>query len=285
MKKLLCIVIAIVLIAKSVFCAGARGYAYSNPDFQYLDETLTIKDNQVYICADGITENYCWGVYLKTEDGNSGKTDVYLGKDCLSKPQILSVDSDIAYSVWEKGNLGSSGSAIHYKFNTTGGTYKKVRYKLSNIDRFNEDGSYTDRGIDYYFAEDQHIDGGTYSGSMIVVSGGIISIVAPDKDGYIEFYITTDIGVIAVLHIAFDYKYENVSGICGGFGVEIGDFTKGITNDDIEIRIAHATLIQRYLAKQHEFVGLENYRADVNCDGKIDIFDATLIQLYLAKVE
>ncbi len=281
-KVAIAVMLSVVIAVMSCVSFDAMSIENDDKSIIIYDETIELADNEVYFCTYNISDNYSWSVYLQSKDADRENTEKIWGKDCIDEPKSLYVNPDVEYHVLHKAVFGAAMSS-KYLLKTFSGTYTKVRYKLSNLRVFNEDGSCTKNGIDYYFYEDQFVDGGRYSGNLIVVSGGVVNFVAPDKDGYVEFYVASDIGSNVHMDTNFMILEGSNLTVGGGYSIETYDLTKGIVNDDNKIRIFYATLIQRHIAKMHDFVGIENYRADVNSDGEIDIFDATLIQMYLAK--
>ena len=284
-KILVSVMLATIITVLSCVSFGAQSYESDDKSIVIYDETIVLNDNEVYCCSYNITQNYKWGVFWKFGDNKENSTEIIWGKDCVENPYVLSLEPDTTYHIYQKGQSGYSGSQ-KYTFDTTGGEYRKVRYKLANHDAFNEDGSCSIDGINYYFSDDQHIDNGTYSSSLVIVSGGVVNFVAPDENGCVEFYVSTDINERVKYYTDFRFEKGSSSGGMGGTnGGNVEGFTKGITNDSpYSVRISHATEIQRYMAKQHKFTNMQSYRADVDNNDVIDIVDATLIQMYLAKM-
>ena len=56
-------------------------------------------------------------------------------------------------------------------------------------------------------------------------------------------------------------------------------------NDDNEISVVDATLIQKYIVGLEKLTDLQKKSAEVNGDGEISVVDATLIQKYIVGLE
>ena len=62
---------------------------------------------------------------------------------------------------------------------------------------------------------------------------------------------------------------------------KLGGRTKGDVNNDGEVTIDDATLVQQYLSHIKELAEESKTMADMNGDGKVTVYDATLIQILL----
>ena len=179
-------------------------------------------------------------------------------------------------------------------FDKTGGEYRKARVKLSQYDYyFNEDGSRTGffDGHDYYFKGTEVVGDHKFMSTLMIVSGGCVTFVTPDKDGFVEFYVSSKFGqwtsfstdyYVSGYNSKGEYVFTNGG---GNSGTPFGEFTKGVVDGGGFVTIYDATDIQRNIAKSLPFTKMQTYRADVNNDGVITVMDATLIQRYLAKIE
>ncbi len=283
MKKVISLFLASIIILMSVVCVSAADDVNKEIDVKILNDTVVLKDKEIYCCTYNISENYQWGVQLRFGDEKQNKIPIK-GKDCIDEPYRLPMMGNVKYYLSTIGGGAESGDQ-RYRYDDTGGVYQKMRYKLSNDPYFNEDGSHTRNGFDYYFGDRQVYGTDHCSACLVIVSGGAINFVAPDKDGYVEFYVSTDISEYICYFT--DYSYKKGSAVGGGGGTNghnIKGLAKGITRNDYYVSISDATQIQRYIAKIGKFNELQTYTADVDCNGAIDIFDATLIQKYLAKM-
>ena len=270
MKKILSLTIAVLLVLISTVCVFATEtedvLVSAEPDIQFLGETITLKDNQVMYTTYNLTEDHGWGVKLTNSDGPS---IIRMFRDCVDSPQIINTLKNTTYDLWTCDYSSSSGTQ-RINFATTGGEYLKVRVKLNAIsDYFNADGSHTKNGHNYYFGDVEYVDDDRYSAGLAIVSGGIINGVAPDKDGFVEFYISTDMN--ASTRYFTDYSYYIVGGGTGGGGgtngASIPNFKIGSVDGDHGIYIKDATKVQMYATKLMKFDEMQKFRADVDRDG------------------
>lgn len=180
---------------------------------------------------------------------------------------------------------GGSNGNFFPKFNKTGGKYQKIRVNLSKYsDYFNDNGTYTKilggESHDYNFTKEYD---GIHSSSLIVVSGGAVTAVAPDHNGMAEFYVSTNLG--DTTFFTTTYRWENglrrASG-GGTVGQRFYGLTVGDTDKDGFIEIHDATVIQKHLAELETLSEVALRNADVNKDGKYDIEDVTAIQKFIA---
>ena len=284
-KRFLSAIIAVVLIVLSTVCVYAVEtedvLVSAEPDIQVLGDTFTLKDDQVMYTTYNISENHRWGISLRN---NEIGTITRMFRDCVDDPQIIDTVKGATYNLWICDYSGASGSQ-KVDFATTGGEYVKVRGKLSTFsDYFNADGSHTKGDHTYYFGDVEYVDDDRYSAGLAIVSGGVINGVAPDKDGFVEFYVCTDMN--ASTRYFTDYSYYIVGGGTGGGGgtngASIPNFKIGSVDGDYGVYIKDATKVQMYATKLMKFDDMQKFRADVDRDGIVNIVDATKIQLYVA---
>lgn len=170
-----------------------------------------------------------------------------------------------------------------------GGTYEKIKVKLSDFsDYFNDNGTYTkncDRcggSHDYNFSD----EGNGFSSSLIILSGGIFSLVSPDSSGYVEFYISTKLGEDTVFMTDF---FHSVSGHFSLGGGTVGRDFRGLTIGDVDksgyVSLSDAILIQKYHLGMETFDELSKRNADVNRDGIINLKDTIKVQKYQLGIE
>lgn len=170
-----------------------------------------------------------------------------------------------------------------------GGTYEKIKVKLSDFsDYFNDNGTYTkncDRcggSHDYNFSD----EGNGFSSSLIILSGGIFSLVSPDSSGYVEFYISTKLGEDTVFMTDF---FHSVSGHFSLGGGTVGRDFRGLTIGDVDksgyVSLSDAILIQKYHLGMETFDELSKRNADVNHDGIINLKDTIKVQKYQLGIE
>lgn len=182
-------------------------------------------------------------------------------------------------------NSSSSSGLFVLNFNKTGGTYQKIRVNLSRYsDYFNSDGTHTSTlgGSAHRYTFTKESDG-AHTSSLIIVSGGAVSSVAPDHYGMAEFYVSTNIG--DTTFFATDFRIDSELKKSSGGGVS-GQRFKGLTMGDVDkdgfVAINDATYLQMYLAKTTELGTMAQRNGDVNHSGDCDITDVTVIQNYLA---
>ena len=283
-KAFLCAILAIAIIVSSTVGFGAVIKDETNEIIIY-DETITLKNNEVFISAYNITENYQGSLTLSAD--NSEDSIVVKGTDLLNGPQKMSTKAGVFYAF--KPGVGTSAiGGKSYKYDNTGGMYRKVRAKLSRYYFFNEDGSHTTEDFTYHFGDTEYDGKSSYKSVLVIASGAAITFAVPDKNGFVEFYTSTAIDVAPAYYATFSYTiYTDTSIITGGGGGVNGsymvDFKKGRLRDTY-ISIGDVTQLQLYLSKMVEFSDINKYRADVDNNNEVSILDATQIQLYLAKI-
>lgn len=198
--------------------------------------------------------------------------------ECLKETQTYSVANG-NYKV----ALGWTGNNYNrYNFEKTGGTYVLTKFKLSDFDSyFNSDGTCTNSYSDGYthnFNFTKENDGNT--SQLVIISGGYVNFVAPDKNGYVQAYICKNLGE----RTCFMTDFQPVKGSSGGgiTGKIINKLIMGNSGLTGEISVDDVTTLQKYVSDMENFNKLQIRNADVNFDGKIDIDDATMIQKYIA---
>jgi hypothetical protein len=289
MKKLISIILALVLACGATVTA----FAAQNTDprignYKFL-ETVEIPNNYAYIYTYGDNSDK----YRRLNIEEVGSNFVYTHYFSSASIRLaLPLSNENGYHVYSLiGNESASTGGMYsggLKLSNTGGTYQKVRIKLSAFSSyFNEDGTVTNETIaggthDYNFTNED----GKYISSLVFFSGGAITAAVPDKNGCVEIYISTNVGQVIEYTTSFmeinNYQYASVGGTSGNTlcGLTIGDTDKtGYTS------IADVTLIQKYIVKQESFDELQLRNADTDFDGTIDIADATIIQKQLAKIK
>lgn len=206
--------------------------------------------------------------------------DIYFND--ISGFKQISVPWNSVIEHWSLLNNGAGGTQFA-KYAKTGGTYEKIRIKLSDYsDYFNSDGTHTKDGLNYNFST-QKSDDATYSSALIIWNGGVFTAVTPNKDGYVEFYVSKNIGVATRFFTGFQKNTSHSSSSGGGKnGAYLDYFTMGDPDFSGSVNINDVTAIQSYSAGMENFDKLQIRNADVNFDGKIDIDDATRIQKHIA---
>lgn len=307
--KLGALALSIVLATASTVSAGAVQTnsepvpSYSS-DFKLLPSTIKISDNQIYFSRYNTpSKSVFFGKYV---DQNNKAYSVKFS-ELMSGSKTLSLSKGQKYKFYFGYDLGSSsgsGSDSTYRsFSNTGGTYRKVRVKLSTFinspygygDVYASDGSLTKTDSTYgshtfrFGDVDITSDGSKYYSGMCVRSGAAITAVTPNSNGEIEFYLDTAIGsgayVCTDYYIFYKHKDGSISDIGGGgstgshlHALEIGD-----ADSSCFVNIKDATEIQNAISGRNTLNSLQKFVSDVNFDSKIDIKDVTAIQRYLAE--
>ena len=288
MKRVIALIIAAMMVAMS--CVGFSAQTYESEDKTTIiyDETITIDNNEVCVCTYNITENYLWHAELK--DTETDELIKVMGADCVDEPLIVKTTEGATYKFYQRRGSAGGGGKI-FSYDNTGGVYRKARIKLSQYGYFNEDGSYTTDKFTYHFGDTEYVGESEYMSSLMILSGGVINIVAPDENGFVEIYISTNIGQTTSYYTDYSFKIrtETQNSTGGGGGINGGsmyNLIKGAVNGKFSsIDITNATKIQLYVAKLNSFDTMQKYRADVNNNDEVDILDATKIQRYLAKLD
>ena len=285
-KIVIAAVLCVVIAVSSCVSFGAKIIESEDKSIIFYDDTITIDNNEVYVCADNIDEEQIWSVGIKNE--KSDESYFVKATDCIDNPQVIKTIAGEKYI----SSLTKSGYIYkdrYCDFATTGGEYRKVRAKLHMLNNyFNEDGSRSNSNSyyshDYYFGGLEIEDDFKFWSCLMIVSGGVINFVAPDENGYVEIYVSTDIRYNTSFYTDFAYDGGRVSGGGGGYcGGTLYGLRKGtIDGSKYSPRVMDVTAIQRNVAKLQSFDSIQTYRADIDSSGVIDIMDASLIQQYLA---
>ena len=282
-KSVLSLILMLTIVISCTISFGATDNSKSVNDIHILNDKITLKNREVCFSTYNITKNNPTIASLVKEDDT--KFVEIKAKDCVATPKKVSTPQGANYEFWTTFGGAKSGGG-DFNFDNTAGVYRKMRVKLSHYEAFNEDGSYIDDDHNYRFGDIEYVGESVFKSSLIIISGGMITFVAPDKNGYIEFYASTDIGEKTTYHTFFDYKIknstQNITGSGGAVTFDMYDFLKGGGSIGY-ITINSVTDIQRYIAKAIDFDKMQRYRADVDNNGDITVLDATRIQLYLAR--
>lgn len=233
------------------------------------------------------------GIYFKNLSTGT-KTSVFEFKNALTSPVTERKNTDVVYEgntyISEKYSTFGGNINTYFDFSKTGGTYEKIRIKLSDFsDYFNTNGTHskmlygTEHMHDYTF-NPEIIGADKYYSSLIFISGAAIACVAPDSNGYVEFYASKNIGTSISFVTDFGVVTGNSSLTGGGTtGSPIYTLISGNVDLNSRVDIDDVTEIQKYLASLNELSTLSKRNSDVDLDNKITIDDATEIQKYLAK--
>ena len=226
--------------------------------------------------------------FFGTIGADSEKENTINFSDCYDKPLDLTLPITEKYHLtwgirWKTNNASIFNKRRFHSYEDTGGLYKKVKVKLSEVDADNYfliDGSHISTIFDdthkYNFTD----EGNGYISLLAIDSGGAITRTHPDKDGNVEFYVHCKIGSVPEWHTFYVTKTNASS---GGWEDKMYALTKGNVDLDNNISITDVTEIQRYLASIKDLSDMSKFNADVNNDDAVSIFDATEIQKYLAR--
>lgn len=283
MKKLTATALCGVLALTSAAMANA---ASNNKPFEFLGKTVTLGDGQLAASAYNLDSKDEVYAEFKKENGGLTKIDFV---PLVNKVKTYNFSKTSKYNVMFLGHGSGGGSAGYYNLfgEDLSGKYVKIRAKLHDLDpqTFSEKGttkmdSYNGKWEFNY--KTQRSGNTTYYSYLVIESGGFMTACAPDKDGYVEFYINQKIGCSTVYITNYGYESVTSSGGGGGTGgTHIDKLTLGNTNGDWWISVSDATEVQKYIVGYTKLDDYGKYVSDVNFDGDINIIDATLIQKYV----
>ena len=288
-KKIIATLLCLALAFSGTICANAAENPVEHKGFKDLSEQVIIPDNTVQVYQYGVDDTYSTGI--RFIGGDSGKIYEALFRNSISDSQIMELPATETYARYTYDDHGSSGSITPSEtFENTGGTYKKIRIKLSEFsDYFNEDGSHTedDDGDvhDYKFRYEDMGDDYYYDSSLVFISGGAVTATIPDENGEVEIYVSTDVAAITEYTTTFSHRAPNKFGGGGGtIGNRIGALAFGDVNSTSSVNVNDVTYLQMYLAGMVELDTLQLFHADSNCDNEIDVSDVTQLQFGLAGI-
>ncbi|MCQ4021467.1 MULTISPECIES: dockerin type I repeat-containing protein [unclassified Ruminococcus] len=195
--------------------------------------------------------------------------------------------SAAGYSADTKLNNSSGSINTNLNFTHTGGLYQKVRINLNKgSDYFTANGTYVkmtnNTPHEYNFTKEFNTG---YTSSLIFYSGGAITAAQPDKNGYVEIYVSTNIG--EPVYFTTDYCYSSplVSSSGGGVtGQPFTGLTIGDANKNGYVDLVDAILIQKYANNAVTFDELALRCSDVNRDASTNLLDALKLQKFLIKL-
>lgn len=284
MKKIISILLCVaMLVGTAAITANAANVDNADVgahNYKVLGETK-IRDYQVRFYKYNFTNNNPL-TGIRMDDITMHMSKDFYFNDITGEYKQISVSGASVFEHWLILESGRGGTQSR-RYDKTGGTYEKIRIKLSDYsDYFNSNGTHTKDGHDYNFTT-QKSGNTTYSSGLVFWSGGIFTAVTPDKNGYVEIYVSKNIGEDTRFFADFRYVTPTSQGSGGG---KNGGYFKGFTMGDTDLNgwvgVDDVTAIQSYAAGTENFDSLQQRNADVNDDGKIDINDATMIQKYLA---
>lgn len=284
MKKVLSIALSAFMVALSIVSVSG---ATTDSNVTDTSESFTIVDKD--IIPNDTLKMYKYGsidtsTRIKIVDNaNSNALNIY-PSSIFNVMDNIPLSSTAGYKLW----LYVDGSGGNYNrdvcFNKTGGTYEKIRIKLSEVSSFfNEDGTHT-QTLDgdthnYKFTNENNV----YRSSLLFISGSALTFAVPDENGCVEIYAGTNLGDRIEYMAMLSSNVGSTSGSGGISGSTLNGFRIGDVNKTDNISIIDATAIQRYLADKEVFDSIQQRSADANNDGFVNVLDATAIQKYLVE--
>lgn len=251
-------------------------------------KSFTLADGQLGATAFNLDSNDSVYAEFRKEKGGLTKIDFV---PLVNKVKTYNFSKTDKYNVMYLTNGGGGGSSSYRNLFRTdlSGKYVKVRVKLHDLDpkTFSEKGttkrdSYNGKWEFNY--KTQRSGKVTYYSYLIIESGGFMTACAPNKDGYVEFYLSRKLGHDTVYATSYGYETDTASGGGGGTtGTYIDKLTMGNANGDWWVNIMDVTEIQKYILGAAALDDFGIYVSDVNNDGVINILDATLVQKYIVE--
>ena len=285
MKNIISVLLSSLIVYITAF-AGILSVSASTDDTDekhysiISSKTITIPDNQVRVFTSNLTKDNCYGNVLL----NNTKVAI---SDCIDTCETINTENGKEYKIGINFGAFSSITSDKYSYDKTGGTYEWVKFKIYDFANsgFNENGTVTrqkdDDIHDYNFTSEDDC----YKSALLIISGAEITVAAPYKNGYVEAYISTNLGDKTEYMTEFLYRKDGISTFGGGSRYRLYGLPMGDTNQNGYVNIYDAGLIQKYIAGLEEFDSLSEHNADVNHDGRISVEDVTTIQKYLAGLE
>lgn len=285
-KKFLSAIICAALAAVSIVSSSAvdTDNSASGTSLNYASlGQITLPNNYATFFTFGSNIDPTSGISLTDRDTYTTALDYHFSSPTPSGvSQYLPSASGYRLSTLLGSGSGSGGRTL--KFVNTGGTYEKIRVKLSDFSTyFNDNGTHTkaffdDPSHDYNFTKESN----AYTSCLIFFSGGAITAVAPDSNGYAELYVSTKLGTETFFTTGF--RGNNASG-GGTTGSTFAGFTIGDVDKSGYVSLSDAILIQKYHLGMETFDKLSTRNADVNHDGTINLKDTIKVQKYQLGIE
>lgn len=281
-SAILCAAIAAASIASSSAVEADNPASGASLNYKIIGET-TLKNNYATFYTFGSSFDPTAGISFKDRDTSNTVLDYYFTSPTPSGVS-KHLPSDSGYSIRTLLGSGSGSCNRALKFVSTGGTYEKIRVKLSDFSTyFNDNGTHTmaffdDPSHDYNFTKESS----AYTSSLIFFSGAAITAVAPDNNGYAEIYVSTKLGC----ETFFTTDFRGNNSIGGGIsGSTFAGFTIGDVDKSGYISLNDAILIQKYNVGMETFDKLSKRNADANRDGVINLKDTVKVQKYNLHIE
>lgn len=285
-KKAAAGVLCAVLACAASVCAFAAETYDETAGIEIINEPYYLKDDKIMVKSFNFDSNNVSGVtYTSTKDNK--KYTVNFNK-ISGIPKTVSLPKGEEFIQYVFCDNSGSTSSDNVSFGKTGGKYVKVRVKLYNIAPhiFNKNGTTTEECYSklthtFNYRYQRISDEEYYASLLYFKSGGFITACVPDKNGYAEFYISTNIGTKTEYGTKYQYEKGSISGSAGGYHGSIYQLTFGDINLDCEIDIKDATMIMKNVVGLLNLNKLQSFYADTNLDGKITIADATYMLKYV----
>ncbi|MGN1112376.1 MAG: dockerin type I repeat-containing protein [Acutalibacteraceae bacterium] len=285
-KKLISAILCAALAATSIVSISAAGTDSDTSGASYRYKVLgtaELPNDYATFYTFGSSIDPTSGISFKDRDTSNTVLDYYFTSPTPSGvSQYLPSASGYSFRKLLGSGSGSGGRTL--KFVNTGGTYEKIRIKLSDFSSyFNDNGTHTkaffdDPSHDYNFTKESS----AYTSSLVFFSGGAITAVAPDSNGYAEIYVSTKLGTETFF--ATDFFGNNSSG-GGTTGSTLYSLTIGDVDKSGYVSLNDAILLQKYQLGMQSLDELSLRNADVNRDGVINLKDTVRVQKYMLGIE
>ena len=278
-KKILSALLCATLAVTGMASANAAEVK-EHKGFKDLGQEVYLENNTVTGFVYNVEKDYSVSVeYFDDEN----KYRLYF-KDCISAPASMKIPDTEKYAMFTyQTGMGGGGSLRRtYSFADTGGKYKKVRIKLSEFSAyFNEDGTHTEKvnGENHNFNFTD--EGGNFMSHLVILSGGAVHGVVPDKNGEVEIIVSTKIGSPVTFYTSFKSPAQVGGGIVGA---GLSKLSFGNVDGMYGVDVNDVTTLQLYLAGEKEFDTLSLFHTDVNFDNIYDVKDVTALQLGIAGI-
>lgn len=288
MKKLISAITSTALILTAVSMGSvSAATAPEEKDYKIID-SIEIPANQIKVFSFNYNNDFNCGVGFKeagkeADDYATGNT-AFFKNSTFTQPQTISLTPDTEYTRWFIGTGDVSDKNQLYSYDKTGGTYEHIRMKATDIQNFPKNLGFTE-GTKFTFINKEYDlakpvkENDIYRvANLSIISGAAVTGFIPDKNGYIDFYISTKLG--DETHLVGEYRNESE------WLTPKADILRGLSIGDVNsngrINIDDATALQSYIAELSELDSLSKRAADVDRDGKIEVNDVTMLQKYLA---
>ncbi|MCQ4021469.1 MULTISPECIES: dockerin type I repeat-containing protein [unclassified Ruminococcus] len=284
-------------IITSILCAALAALSVtSSSAAQPIEKNEAVasssSSNYIILKSEALQNNYSY--FFKSGANLPNDTvaefrNVNTGETVLKQKFDFSGESTSCYLPDPNGyhyrvNGGGSLSRV-INLTQAGGKYQKIRLKLSDFsDYFMSNGKReaTILGNKHYFNFSD--EGNGYSSSLVFISGGAMTSVAPDIAGMAEIYVSTKLGEKTTFITSFSYTSStDMESRTGTAGTDFTGLTIGDVDKNGSVRLSDAILIQKYILDLSSFDSLSKRNADANQNGKVNLLDAIAVQKYAIK--